>query len=88
MTTTDVVTKAKTKEVTNETKFVTNETKFVTTQPLCHRDKPQFRGSEGKPMTTGTKSRTNRSMASLDLLKQVPALIDLARASCRFFDGL
>ena len=34
MTTTDVVTKAKTKEVTNETKFVTNETKFVTTQPL------------------------------------------------------
>jgi len=72
----------------NETKSVMNETKFVTTQPLCHRDKPQFRGSEGKPMTTGTKSRTNRSMASLDLPKQVPALIDLARASCRFFDGL
>jgi hypothetical protein len=48
VTTTDVVTKAKRKDVTNETKLVTNETKFVTTRPLCQREKPQFHGNQGK----------------------------------------
>jgi len=55
------------KFVMNETKLVMNETKLVTTPPLRRRDKPQFRGNQGKRMTTTTTSLTNRSMVSLNL---------------------
>ena len=58
-----------------------NETKFVTTEPLRQRDKPQFRGSQRKPMTTAMTSRTNRSIVSLNLAKLVPARVNLAKAS-------
>ena len=71
----------------NETKFVMNETKFVTTQPLRQRDKPQFRGNQGKSMTTTTTSRTNRSIVSLNLPKQVPALINLAKGIVQSLTG-
>jgi hypothetical protein len=63
----DVVATKKRKEVMNETKLVTTQPLFVTRQPLRQRDKPQFRGGQGKPMTSTTTRRTNHSMVSLNL---------------------
>jgi hypothetical protein len=71
----------------NETKSMTSQPLFMTTQPLRQRDKPQLRGNQEKPMATTKTSRTNRSIASLNLPKQVPGLINLANSIVQSMTG-